>query len=223
MKKKGTFDPRNKLEHQELGSGRTWPEIIRGNSDEECCPLIRERRHIFSTPYQKIYQVTAKFDGFIKEFFVNEYRDRAGLVVDRNGEILLVRQYRLMIDGISWEIPGGAVDDDENSKQAAVRECLEETGVRCFNPKRLLYYHMGLDTLYSPHHIFYTTEVAEELEPNSVHTQEVTGFDWIPLERCLDMVFNQQIVDSFSVAALMAYHTWKCRQGDSLKKVNGSK
>jgi len=193
-----------------MGSGRSWPEM-QPDSSGEFQPLIRQRHLVFTTPYQNIYRVIAQFDDFTKEYFVNEYRTRAGLVVDRDSEILLVRQYRLLIDGMSWEIPGGAADEGETAEQAAVRECLEETGVRCFNPQPLLFYHMGLDTIYNPTSLFYSTEVAEELEPHSIHTQEVSGWEWIPLERCIDMIFCQQIVDSFSITALMAYHTWRVK------------
>jgi len=125
--------------------------------------------------------------------------------VDRGGETLLVRQYRLLIDRVSWEIPGGAVDEGERPDHAAVRECLEETGIRCLNPRPLVFYQVGLDTIYSPTHIFYSTDIANVPEPQQVHTQEVHGWEWIPLERCIEMIFTQQIVDSFSILSLLAY------------------
>ncbi len=49
--------------------------------------------------------------------------------------------------------------------------------------------------------------MAEEHEPKTVHTREVSGWEWISLERCIDMIFEQKIVDSFSIAALLSYHT----------------
>jgi 8-oxo-dGTP pyrophosphatase MutT (NUDIX family) len=43
------------------------------------------------------------------------------------GEILLIRR----TDNGSWALPGGAVDLGESVAQAAVRETLEESGIKC--------------------------------------------------------------------------------------------
>jgi len=47
--------------------------------------------------------------------------------------------------------------------------------------------------------------------------EEVLAYDpdrriWIPLSRCIEMVFAQQIVDSLSIVALLAYHALKTGQ-----------
>lgn len=64
-------------------------------------------------------------------------------MVDCRGSILLVRQYRLLIDRVSFEVPGGAIDEGETPEQAAIRECFEDTGVRRVNTRPLLSFHMG--------------------------------------------------------------------------------
>jgi ADP-ribose pyrophosphatase YjhB (NUDIX family) len=48
-----------------------------------------------------------------------------GLVFDRAGHLLLVRQR----DGDVWSTPGGAVEPDETPADAVVRELWEETGL----------------------------------------------------------------------------------------------
>lgn len=44
------------------------------------------------------------------------------------GTVILVRQYRHGIEDISLEIPGGIIDEGEDPRVAAQRECEEETG-----------------------------------------------------------------------------------------------
>lgn len=75
-----------------------------------------------------VQRVTADFAGFTKGYFVTDYGQHAGLMVVQGESALLVRQYRLLIDQVPWEIPGERVDDGETPEVATVRECLEETG-----------------------------------------------------------------------------------------------
>jgi len=46
----------------------------------------------------------------------------------REGEYLLVNQFRFGIDAMSWEFPAGCMDVGESPMDAAVRELREETG-----------------------------------------------------------------------------------------------
>lgn len=56
-------------------------------------------------------------------------RDWVNIIpVTKEGNIILIKQYRHGIDDFTIEIPGGIVDSGESSSTAGVRECLEETG-----------------------------------------------------------------------------------------------
>ncbi len=48
--------------------------------------------------------------------------------ITKDDEIILVEQYRHGIDATSLEIPAGLVELNEEPKNAAMRECIEETG-----------------------------------------------------------------------------------------------
>jgi len=52
------------------------------------------------------------------------------IAVAANGDLILVEQYRHGTNRVTLEIPGGAVDDGEEPRAAAVRELEEETGYR---------------------------------------------------------------------------------------------
>ena len=64
-------------------------------------------------------------------YYTMEFSDWANIVpITENNEIVLVEQYRHSAKRVCLEIPGGALDlnKNEDPKQAAVRELLEETG-----------------------------------------------------------------------------------------------
>jgi ADP-ribose pyrophosphatase YjhB (NUDIX family) len=52
----------------------------------------------------------------------------AGVLVSQSGRVLLVRRAVNPEKG-KWTLPAGFVEGDEDPKAAAVRECLEETGL----------------------------------------------------------------------------------------------
>ena len=106
-------------------------------------PKIGAREVVYQNPFLRIVRVPVEFADFAKTFYVSEYGPRVGVLILKGEKALLVRQYRLLIDGLSWEIPGGKADADESLEEAAARECLEETGfelpqtssARLFSPR----------------------------------------------------------------------------------------
>lgn len=165
-----------------------------------CLPLSIETGEIvYQDRNQTISRIMAHFEGLNKEYFVSDHGERVAVLVVRGRDVLLVRQYRLLINGLSYEIPGGGVDKNETPETAAIRECLEETGVECYGLKPLIGYHPSLDIWKNYTRLFYTKEYKEIVKNKS--SQRV----WIPLPHCINMVFSQQIVDSLSIVTLLAY------------------
>lgn len=59
-----------------------------------------------------------------------------GVLIERDGEYLLIRRAADPDKGL-WSVPGGLVEVGERVKDAAVREALEETGLRVELVERL--------------------------------------------------------------------------------------
>lgn len=159
---------------------------------------------VYQDRYKKIERIEALFDSFNKEYFVSDSGEKAAVLVIRNNEVLLTRQYRLLLNGLSYEIPGGKVNEPENAKDAAVRECLEETGIKCFNLKPLICFNPDLDCSRNYTQVF-VTEETEEITKDASHRV------WIPCNECIDMVFAEKISDSLTVIAVLAYFTLEIR------------
>lgn len=156
--------------------------------------------------FMEVNHTKAEFATFTKDYFVVELGPRAGVVAVRDGNVLMTRQYRFLIDDMSWEIPGGKIEQGETPAKAAVRECLEETGVTCRDLKPLVVYYPGLDNFNNRTTLMYTEDV-EITAPFIGDEAEVTEIAWIPFKRCLDMVFRGKILDALTVTGLLAYQS----------------
>jgi mutator protein MutT len=55
-------------------------------------------------------------------------RIRAGIVLIQNGRVALIERHRAGID--YFVFPGGGADDGETPEQAAIREAMEELGIK---------------------------------------------------------------------------------------------
>ena len=160
---------------------------------------IEEGSVVYEDPTQRIRKVVARFADFSKEYYVSDHGRNAAIVAIRQDHVLLVRQYRLLKNGISIEIPGGRIEESESPREAAVRECEEETGIRCGNAALLIEYHSSLEILKNHTHVFYSEE---SLPISSDRSDRLL---WVPMTECLRMVFDGRISDSLSVLALLAY------------------
>ena len=155
-----------------------------------------------------VYSQEVNFGFFSKKYYVAQYGTKACLLIVKDNFVLLARQYRFLVDRPVWEIPGGKVEDGEKADESAVRECEEETGIRGLNLKPLLHYPQGLDCLSAGAHLFYAHEFkkAKEFIPNP---KEVDMIQWVSFEKCLDMIRAGEILDHFSIIALLYYQYQK--------------
>jgi len=161
---------------------------------------------VYKDHVRHVYRVVAEFNSFAKEYYVSDNGQRAGVIVVRQKEVLLVRQYLLLINGLGLEVPGGKVDDGKTLEVAAMRECQKETGVRCSGLNHLLNYYPGLDVSQNHTHIFYTNEFIELPQVNPERRV------WLPLARCVEMVLSGEILDGMSIIALLAYYVHRNRR-----------
>lgn len=90
-------------------------------------PKITDRTVAFTTPW---FDVIAKqVDGNPSPHYTVQPPDYAAMVAtDREGRLLLVRQYRPVVEDYTLELPSGLVDPGETPEQSMRRELIEETG-----------------------------------------------------------------------------------------------
>ena len=151
--------------------------------------------------YQDTIQVpngnVAKWD-FIK------HNGAAAIVpVDEKGRLIMVRQYRNALERYTLEIPAGGLNPGENTDVAAARELEEETGYASDDLELLISLRTTVAFCNEKIDIY----VAKNLVKTHQHLDEdeFLNVEAYSLKELEDKIFRQEIEDSKTIAALMAY------------------
>jgi ADP-ribose pyrophosphatase len=141
-------------------------------------------------------------DGSHSNFEVVRHPGGAGVVaLDHEGNVLLVRQYRVGVGDALWELPAGLLNPDEPPEVCAVRELQEETG---YKPGRLEYlggFYPAPGYCTEMLHLFFATELIES--PLTGDADEFIELGRIPFGDALAMVDAGEIVEAKTIIGLM--------------------
>lgn len=159
---------------------------------------------VYQDPYHTVYKLGIRVRDVEREYRVIESGSRAGVLPVKGDRVLLVRQYRLLVDGLSWEIPGGKIEEGERPQEAAARECLEETGIECRQLQVLAGYHPGMDTFCNPTYLYYSSDIREGAG-STAHQGETVEAAWFSLDEVLGMILSLHIVDAFTMIGILTY------------------
>ena len=163
---------------------------------------IKKKDTVYQNQWSSITRTIFSIDNIEKEVFTSDYGKRSGIILYKENKILFVRKYRLLIEDYSWEIPGGRVEDHESFEQAAIRECLEETGYRCNSLSFLVSFEPGLETLSNPTKIFISQDFKKEKPINESETIEVR---WFKLEKLKTLMSEGFFCDSLTLTGLQSF------------------
>ena len=106
---------------------------------------------------------------------------------ENNGKILLLHRQDGTPQANTWGVPAGKVKDNEDIKQAMIREILEETGIS-FSSDMLTYFskvfvrYSDYDFVY---HIFSVNTVGKKIV--KINPKEHKGFRWVTPENALNL------------------------------------
>lgn len=121
--------------------------------------------------------------------------------VDANGEVVLVRQYRLPAREVLLEVPAGCMDEGESAEAAAQRELQEETGYRAERLERLTGFFVSPGYCTEFIHIFLATGLLDS--PLDGDEDEEIAIRRTPLAEAVRLVESGEIKDGKSVAGIL--------------------
>ena len=157
---------------------------------------------LFTNQHLDLYSVIANFGDFSREYFVVKRGIRVGVILVEDDSVLLVKQYRYVINDYSWELPSGGVNEGESLEEVAVRECLEETGMRCRTLIHVYNFILGADVADSPAYIYSCNDF---YPVGDFDRKEISEIKWVPFNQCLEMILSKEIQDVFTIIGLSVY------------------
>ncbi len=146
-------------------------------------------------------------DGSMIEFEAIEFqRHGVGVVAEnKEGEIMLVKNYRYINDYYSWEIPAGTIPPGMDHSECILAEMKEEAGC-IVDKKNLEYVGSFFPSIGSSSQIFHcyfarnVKQVTTELDEN-----EILEAKWFTRNELKKMIHDGTIKDGFTLVLLMRF------------------
>jgi len=133
-----------------------------------------------------------------------EHFGAIAVVCEKDGNIVLEKQYRHSVGRHLWELPAGLLDKpDEPALECAKRELKEEVGLEAHS------WSLITDLVTSPGfcdeavRVFRATDVAETERPEAEDEEADLTWEWVPLEKARQMVLTGEICNSIAIAGIM--------------------
>ncbi len=167
-----------------------------------------DRELVYEGTIINMYKDTIKIpNGNIAKWdFISHKGAAAVLPVNKDGKIILVKQWRNALDRFTYEVPaGGREGADEPMIDCASRELEEETGYRCDNLSFLLSLQTTVAFCNERIDVFLAKDLVKTHQNlDEDENIEVVEFD---IHDLLDMIRRGVLQDSKTVSAILAYYS----------------
>jgi 8-oxo-dGTP pyrophosphatase MutT (NUDIX family) len=144
----------------------------------------------------------------VGNFTVVSMRDWGVVVpITSDGEMLLVRQFRVATGEVTYEFPGGALETGEDPLSGSKRELQEETG---FSGNMTFMSKMRPNPAFMDNFCYlYLAENCEKVSNLKLDPFEDLEPVFFSVEKVAEMIRNGDIVHSITLAAFGAYCSFK--------------
>ncbi len=169
---------------------------------------IKSVKHYSGSFFEVVEDTISMPDGNLAKRAVVVRGNAAAIIpVDKDGNIIFVRQYRHPAKQMVLEIPAGMFDRDEEPLTCAERELTEETG---FIAGKMTFVTKMYISIGFTNEMIYLY-LAEDL---TVGAQDLDEDEFVEVEKyslddAIEMIYDGRIVDSKTMVGLLAYKDLK--------------
>ena len=165
---------------------------------------VLSEKHIADCKVFEIYEERCRHpvDGREGDFYSIASADWVNTIaLTQEKELVMVRQYRFAIRGLSWEIPGGLIDLGESPIEAGLRELREETGYTGENPRIIAHCSPNPAIIRNRCHFVLVEKVRQTLGVELDANEEIE-VRIVPIAEVLDWARNMNLQHTLTLNAL---------------------
>jgi ADP-ribose pyrophosphatase len=167
---------------------------------------LRETRYPITTKWIKVREDTVDVEGHGElNFTYLDLPPAVGIVpVTREGTVVLIRQYRFIVDAWCLEVPAGGSHDagDESLDDVARHEIREEIGASCDELLHVSHCYLANGAISQLYHVYLALGVTLDNEPAPEPTEHIELHP-MPIVEAVDMARNGKIEDGPSALSLL--------------------
>jgi ADP-ribose pyrophosphatase len=164
------------------------------------------RRTIYTSPWVNLHvdRVQVPNGQIIECHHLVDFESEAvaSIMVNAEGKVALINQYRYCVDKNSWELPAGGIEPGETIPEAASREILEETGFTCSKPELIYTYNPLNGISNAVFHILCCQALDKQGEPDLT---EVDSVGWFSPDEIGRMIQDQIISCGYTLTSLLLW------------------
>ena len=123
------------------------------------------------------------------------------LPITKDGDVLLVEQFRYGLAGITLEIPAGKLEPNEDPAECALRELGEEVGAK--TNELISLGCLAATPAYDSEIIYIFMAECDEFVQQHPDEDEFLNIRRVPFEKAIEMVMDGTIIDSKTQIALL--------------------
>lgn len=161
---------------------------------------------VFDGAVSKGYRVGLKMhDGKIVDRDYFEFSGAAVILpVLDDGSVVLIKNYRFAVDEYLYEFPAGMLEENEDPKECASRELIEETGYRAEKIEKLGEFYAAPGTMNEKMYVYLATGLVDGLQNLEIY-EDIT-VEVVSMDKIKEMLLDGTIHDAKTIAAFGLYN-----------------
>lgn len=133
---------------------------------------------------------------------VNNVDSASIIAINKDGNVLLLREYRPFWGDYIWMLPSGKVDKEKDHNVAALRELQEETGYGAKDIQPYFVFNFN-ERIKITHHLYIAKDLYSDPLPQD--DDELIELHELPLDQAIENVLSSPRIHAASAIGLLRY------------------